>query len=231
MLRSPDLYNKAIVLRRKGLSYNEILKFVPVGQGTISRWCSKIPLTEKQKERLLEKKRNTPLIRQLRKQAIQSKKEARIWVKEKISKLLNQNKDYILLISGILLYWAEGAQFGNKTSIEFTNTDPKMISLMMKFFRQVLKIPEDKLKIKIRIREGESLSTAKNYWLKVTKVKKENFTRVEVLEKNKRKNKYPLGICRITIFDVKKSRKMMFLIKEFAKNFAPVAQGIRAGHS
>ena len=101
MLRSPDLYNKAIVLRRKGLSYNEILKFVPVGQGTISRWCSKIPLTEKQKERLLEKKRNTPLIRQLRKQAIQSKKEARIWVKEKISKLLNQNKDYILLISGI----------------------------------------------------------------------------------------------------------------------------------
>ena len=102
---------------------------------------------------------------------------------------------------------------------------------MMKFFRQVLEIPEDKLKIMIRIREGESLSAAKNHWLKVTKVNKENFTRVEILEKNKRKNKYPFGLCRISVFDIKKSRKMISLIKEFAKNFAPVAQGIRAGHS
>lgn len=231
MLRKPDLYSKAILLRHKGFSYNEILRYVPVAQSTMSRWCCNILLTKEQEERLTNKRRNNPFIINIKKQTRQSKKEARIWGKEKISKLLNQNKDYILLISGILLYWAEGAQFGNKTSIEFTNTDPKMISLMMKFFRQVLKIPEDKLKIKIRIREGESLSAAKNYWLKVTKVKKENFTRVEVLEKNKRKNKYPLGICRITIFDVKKSRKMMFLIKEFAKNFAPVAQRIRAGHS
>jgi transposase len=62
MHRKEDLYQKVIALRYKGFSYNEILSHVPVGRGTISRWCHEILLTKKQKERLIEKKRNTPLI-------------------------------------------------------------------------------------------------------------------------------------------------------------------------
>ena len=61
MVKKLDLYNRAIILRHKGFSYNEILKSVPVGNGTISRWCHDILLTEKQKERLIEKKEIHPL--------------------------------------------------------------------------------------------------------------------------------------------------------------------------
>jgi len=78
MFRKPELYHKPILLRRKGFFYNEILKFVPVAESTISRWCREIPLTKEQKERLVEKKRNNPLIQRLKKQATQTKKEARI---------------------------------------------------------------------------------------------------------------------------------------------------------
>jgi len=49
MVRKLELYNKAVALRRKGFSYQEILKIIPVGKGTISRWCRNIPLTEEQR--------------------------------------------------------------------------------------------------------------------------------------------------------------------------------------
>lgn len=77
MLRQLDLYNKAISLRRRGFSYNEILKHLPVAKSTISSWCGEILLTEEQRKRLDEKRKNN-FIRFQRKRVFQSKKEAKI---------------------------------------------------------------------------------------------------------------------------------------------------------
>ena len=224
MLRKPDLYNEAVALRSKGLSYNEILKFVHVGQGTISRWCSKILLTKEQKERLLEKKRNTPLIRQLRRQAIQCKKEAKVWAKEQISKLSDRDTAQILFLSGILLYWAEGTKQSGCKGIEFTNTDPDMILMMMEFFREILKIPENKFRITVRMGHKGNIRRAENYWSNLTQVSREQFNNPELLnlkKNSKSLEKYPYGMCRIIIHNVSASRKMAVLIKELAKKFCP----------
>ena len=93
MYRKENLYLKAILLRSKGFSYNEILKYVPVAKSTISRWCHKIPLTEKQKARLIRKKKNNPFIQGLKKGASRSKKEARVWAKKQINKLLDSGEE------------------------------------------------------------------------------------------------------------------------------------------
>ena len=225
MIKKLELYKKAIALRQKGLSYQEILRHIPVGKGTISRWCREIPLTEKQKERLIEKKRNTPLIRRLKENLAQSKKEAKRWAKEKITNLINLDKETLLLLSGILLYWAEGTR--REKDVEFTNTDPKMIILMMEFFRKILKVPENKFKIMVRISEKGNVEKAEKFWLKITGVSKERFRGPELLKlnpKSKSLQKYPYGMCRIVISDVSLSRKMLALIQEFSKKFAPVAQ-------
>lgn len=225
MIKKLELYKKAIALRQKGLSYQEILRHIPVGKGTISRWCREIPLTEKQKERLIEKKRNTPFIRRLKENLAQSKKEAKRWAKEKITNLINLDKETLLLLSGILLYWAEGTR--REKDVEFTNTDPKMIILMMEFFRKILKVPENKFKIMVRISEKGNVEKAEKFWLKITGVSKERFRGPELLKlnpKSKSLQKYPYGMCRIVISDVSLSRKMLALIQEFSKKFAPVAQ-------
>ncbi|HEY4474866.1 MAG TPA: hypothetical protein VJC06_03020 [Candidatus Paceibacterota bacterium] len=47
---------KAILLRKEGLSYNEILKQVPVAKSSLALWLQSIELSEKQKQRLIEKK-------------------------------------------------------------------------------------------------------------------------------------------------------------------------------
>lgn len=223
MLRKPDLYDKAITLRYRGFSYNEILGVVPVAQGTISRWCCKIPLTDKQKERLLKKQRNTPLIRKLQRQAIQSKKEAEVWAKEKIGEFI-QEREKLLLISGVLLYWAEGTNRGK--SLEFTNTDPEMIKIMMGFFRKILRVSENKFRLMVRISNKGNIGQAKKYWLKLTKLRRRNLRRPEILKltpKSRSLKKHPYGICRIEVHDVSLFRKLLAIIKEFSKNFALVA--------
>ena len=195
MLRKPGLYNKAILLRKRGFSYNEILKYLPVAESTISRWCRSVPLTKKQKERLVEKKRNTPFIRSLRKQAIRSEKEAKIWAKEQVNKI--SKKDGLLLAVGIILYWAEGTKRSRYKSIEFTNTDPNIISIMMKFFREIFHIPENKFRIMVRIGSRGDVGKAENYWSKLTKVPKKQFNKAELLKllllKNLRKNCAPVA--------------------------------------
>ncbi len=180
MLRKPDLYNKATAFRYKGFSYTEILRFIPVSQSTISRWCSQIPLAEKQKERLLEKKRNTSLIQRPRKRAIQSKKEADIWAKEQCGKISSQ-KDKILLTVGAMLYWAEGTKQSGCKGIGFTNTDSKMISIMMQFFRKIFNIPENKFKITVKMGKNVNIKMAENYWSELTKVPKTQFNKPELL--------------------------------------------------
>ena len=46
----------AIKLRKKGLSYNEIRKQVPLAKSTLSYWCRDIILTLDQIERLQQRK-------------------------------------------------------------------------------------------------------------------------------------------------------------------------------
>lgn len=222
MLRKPELYLKAVTLRSKGLSYNEILEFVPVGKGTISRWCKGIKLTKEQRGRLIQKKRNTPLIKQLCEQAAKSKKEAKAWTGKQIDKLSRVDRDKLLFVSGILLYWAEGAK--REKDVLFTNTDPEMIKLVMEFFRKTLRVPEDKFRIKVRIGSEGNLERAQRYWSKVTRVPRENFQRPEILMLNKNSKsleRHPHGMCRITICDISLSRKLLFAIKEFSKKFCP----------
>lgn len=217
-MRKINLYNQAINLRQKGLSYNEILKSLPVAQSTLSRWCHDIILTEEQKNRLTNKQRNTPLISGLRTRAIETRKESKVWAQEKIKQLI-ADKNELLLISGILLYWAEGAK-GIQQAIQFTNTDGRIIKIMMQFFRRIMLIPENKFHVMVRIGEYGNAEEAQEYWHTLTRIPKENFHKPEILrltEKSRSLQKHPHGICRIGIYDVVFYTRIIELIEELNK--------------
>jgi len=55
MNNSWAIKNKAIILRKKGLSYGEIKKFVKVSKSTLSFWLKDVKLSEKDKKRLYTK--------------------------------------------------------------------------------------------------------------------------------------------------------------------------------
>lgn len=188
MMRKPELHKKVINLRNHGLSYKEIFSKVKIGYGTIARWCKEVELSEQQKERLIEKNKNT------------------------------------LMLTGVLLYWAEGTKLNEKEyrqEVTFTNTDEKMIEIMMKFFREVLKIPEEKIRVRVRIGKSGNIQKAQEFWSSVTKIPLEKLKKPELIQltgKSKSLLKYLNGICRVSVFDVLIARKIDFLIQWF-KNF------------
>jgi len=51
-----ELKEKALILRRNGFTYSEILKKIPVAKSTLSLWLRSVGLSQRQKQRLTEKK-------------------------------------------------------------------------------------------------------------------------------------------------------------------------------
>ncbi|MEK6616966.1 MAG: hypothetical protein AABZ32_12830 [Bacteroidota bacterium] len=95
-----------------------------------------------------------------------------------------------------------------------------MIEIMMKFFREVLKVPEEKIKIRLRIGKNGNIQKAKEFWSNVAQIPLEKLKKPELIqltEKSKSLLKYPNGICRVSIFDVSTARKIDFSIQWFKK--------------
>ena len=224
MIRKKDLHKKVTSLRNKGFTYGEILQEVnfKVAKSTISCWCSKIELTKIQKSRIKEKQKNFKLIRYLTDKSIKDEKNSRYWAKQKI-KLIPKNKYQYLLLSGIMLYWAEGYNSIGK-SAGFTNTNPEMIKLIMEFFRKVLKVKDGKIKAMVRIEKRNNVEKATSYWSNIIRLPISSFQKAEIFET--KNNKYPNGMCRISVYDVSVRRKIDNLLKLIKFKCAPVAQRI-----
>jgi hypothetical protein len=127
-----------------------------------------------------------------------------------------------LLVSGILFYWAEGSRLSDNGKIEFTNTDPKIIKIMMSFFRKALKVPNNKFRIMVRIGSEENVEKAKTYWSKITEVPDKSFHVPEILNlssNSKSLEKHPYGMCRVCVYDSTLFRKTIALIDEFSRKF------------
>ena len=68
-----------------------------------------------------------------------------------------------LKLVGAMIYWGEGRKVGNWT-VSLANSDPLIIKVMMRFFREVCKVPEEKFRGHIHTFENASVYKAEKYW-------------------------------------------------------------------
>ncbi len=122
---------KAIKLRKKGYSYNEILLQVPVAKSSLSLWLKDLPLTKNEKD-FLKKRTNANISKgrirsasELRKRRLEREK---VWYQEAKTSF-EKYKHEPLFHSGIALYWAEGSKRFNQW--QFSNSDLAMIEVML----------------------------------------------------------------------------------------------------
>lgn len=156
---------KAIKLRKQGLSYNEILQEVPVAKSTLSVWLKDIGLAKAQKQRLTEKRRVA------QQKAQQACRNIRITRETEIIKAAQQavgkisRREFWLI--GSALYWAEGSkQKPNLVSqkVSFNNSDPKMILLFDKWVKEFCERDQDGLIYSIYIHTTGDVERAKEFW-------------------------------------------------------------------
>jgi hypothetical protein len=193
---TPELRNKAIKLRKLGLSYSEIRKQVPVAKSTLSTLLKNIKLSKKAKK-IIESRTVGA-----QKLGAEAKHNQRVKKEEKIRKSAFSQITKIthkeLFLMGIMLYWAEGTKSRGSNvsqSVDFSNSDPKMLKFFMNWLEVCLKIPKDMIAPRIYIHESkkDKVNEVLEYWSKQITFPKEKFSRTCFTKtvyprKNKRKD-------------------------------------------
>lgn len=161
-------------LRKQGLSINEIVRKVNASKGSISYWVRDIRLTNKQTNKLSQKGRSRLSIERRRISRIantQRKHYSRI---ENASCAIGQLNKRELWLIGIALYWGEGAK-KTKNTLSFSNSDPEMIRLWMRFLKEIYGVPAPKIKAHIHAYKHNKPGEVEKYWSKITGLPKSQF--------------------------------------------------------
>lgn len=198
---------KAIELRRKGFSYSEIQKKVHVSNSSLSLWLKNINLTSAQKKRLIRKGNLARGLGSVTLKLMRIKKTKEIVEAARLE--IKQIDNESLNLIGITLYWAEGSKqkvHDPSKEVIFSNSDPYMIKIYLKWLRECLLISEDRIVFEIYIHKShnKSVQNLAKYWSVITGFPKKSFSKVYYKE-NKihslRKNRGPdySGVLRISV--------------------------------
>lgn len=164
MIAKNDERNKAVELRKTGLSYNEIRQRVPVSKSTLSLWLRSVGLAKRHIRRLSERQRMSQkkgayLCHQRRVEKVQR-------IKQQAAAEVHKLNDKEKWLIGICLYWAEGSKEKNKsTPVQFSNSDPHMILLFREWAIKFLKRNPADIIYSLYIHEKTAhMDSAIGYW-------------------------------------------------------------------
>ncbi len=189
---------KAIELREKGTTCREIMRTVGVSKSTLSIWLRDVVLSKSIKEKILVGRAKSQFA------AAEKKKSDR---KERTQNTIAAAKEEFLLlarnplfISGLCLYWAEGDKH-KQERVKFTNSDERMVAFMMKWFREICEVPEEKFRIALHVHDLFVSKDIKKYWSKITGIPEKQFQKVYIKQTSLRERRNILynGTCGIVV--------------------------------
>ena len=156
MLTKLELKNKAIRLRKNGLSYSSISKIIIVPKSTLSDWLKNISLTIEQRNNLSKK------IKQGQIQGAKASRDKRVLISNQIkSYAINEirkiDKKEMLML-GVMLYWGEGSKQSDRNisqPVEFVNSNPKMCKFFIKWITKIIGVSVNDLVFRVYINESK----------------------------------------------------------------------------
>lgn len=129
---------------------------------------------------------------------------------------------------GAALYLCEGTrmrllrtQFNRKHyAIEFTNKEPRMMRVFMKFLREVIEPEEERVKAQLFVYPDLDEVRLKKYWSKVVHIPIRRFNKsILLVQKNQRFKPNPLGTLKIRYTHKEHFLKLQGIIDEvFGQN-------------
>lgn len=220
------LKGSAIALRREGKSYGQILKALNLSsKGTLSAWFKNLDLSYQSKLLL---KRNTVLAHQRGLTMFNKERTQKIRLENESmnaygKSLVRKPSAYDLMLLGAALYWGEGTKSNRSgsQSLAFTNSDPLMVAVFMRFLREVLKVKEEKIRGGIHLYPTIKQEDARLFWSKITGLPREKFYIVsQVSSASKRlrgQNMLPHGTLVVKVSDRRLFSQVMGIIEGIGK--------------
>jgi transcriptional regulator with XRE-family HTH domain len=202
--------------REEGASIKELARLLGVSKSSVSLWVRDIELTEAQY--LALRRRMGGRIDGSRANAVRALARRRA---EQDSGRVDARKGDLLHAAGCMLYWAEGSR--NRNAIEFTNSDPAMISFFLRFLRECYSVPDAKITVTCNLFADhlEHQCEIEQFWLDQLRLPHESLRKSSVnvyskYSKKKRRNRLPYGTCRLKVCDTRIVQSIYGAIQEYA---------------
>jgi len=188
-------------LRKQGWSINEIYRKLGVAKGSVSLWVRDIELTKKQKQELSKKGVKKEVIEKRRETRLKRENAKRQIIIDKARKEINNLSKKELKLIGAALYWAEGSK-SQRGTVQFSNSDPKSVQVMMRFFKEICEVPKGKFRGHIFLHPHLNTERAEKYWHNISGIPLNQFYKTSKQQSKASKGKkdtLPFGTFSIQI--------------------------------
>lgn len=205
---------RAVDLRKRGMSYSQIKEKLMVGKSTLSSWLKDYPLSEERirglrdfNEKRIEKCRETK----------RKKKESRLndFYNQEKTKILPLNKKELYL-TGYFLYWGEGAKT-YEAKLIISSTDPAIIKFFIVWLEKCWNVPRSKLKVQVHLYRDMNIAREINYWSEELNIPKKQFNRPYIKESSTKKINHKRGFghgtCNLSLGDARLSERVLMGLK------------------
>ncbi len=224
---------KAVELRKSGLSIRKIENKLKIPRSTLSGWFKDIKLTESQINKLQQDWRNSLNIARQKAAAthrIQRKKRIAL-AKEKAIKTLSRLDDTdtnILELALAILYLGEGSK--KTLGLSLGSSDPLILRLFIYAIQKVYAIDVSKIKADLHLRADQNANTLKKRWSQELNLPIENFGYVSIDQRTRGSKTYPTyyGVCQLKCGNADIQRRLIFLSRLFCSKVTEGHLGVRS---
>ena len=191
------LKQKALQLRKQGKSYLQIHQSIHVSKSTLSLWLRDVKLSDALVQKIYtrgKQKSIEALVKRNKEQtnvaAEKASKIRKIFARE-IGTVSKKELFYL----GLALYIGEGYKRGSEGAawkcVDVANSDPDVIRIMMRFFRECCIVEDKNFRIYLSLHDKKNEEMAIEYWVRLTGLKRDNFIKTSFTQASSTKYKYP----------------------------------------
>jgi len=205
---------KALILRKKEMSYSQIKEILGVSKSTLSSWLRNYPLSKERIDALRGK--NEKRIEKYR-ETMRTKRESRLhdFYQEQKRNIFPISKRE-LFIAGLFLYWGEGSK-SHEAELAISNTDPSIINFFIIWLTKSLMVPRENLKASLHLYKDMDVKKETDFWSETLNIPVEQFAKPYIKESLVKginhKGGFGHGTCTLRTGNARLSEKVLMAIK------------------
>ena len=219
-------------LRAKGWPINKIYRKLGVSKGTVSVWVRNIALTHAQKEKIHRGRFCREVIEKTRLTRLRHENARRQVIIDKAKTNIADLSINELFLISIALYWGEGGKTGGVVRI--SNGDPRIIQIMMRFFRDICHVPEEKFRGYLHIHPHLDYKNAEKHWSKIAGIPLRQFYktyRIVSKASKQKKDSLPYGTFEIYVNNKELLLKLQGWTEKIYELASPMNNMVQNSHA
>jgi hypothetical protein len=210
---------RAYELRKQHKSYSQISALLNVPKSTLATWFKNHEWSKEIRDKL-GKEQTLSFPKKLA--AVIKANKAR-WAKthqgyrdagEKQFEIL---KDNPLFLAGVMLYWGEGTKDPKGSELKLANTEPLMIRFFYQFLKEVIHVPQDKIRIWLLLYPDLADDMQNRFWSRATGVPLSQFRGSIYIKGRHPTKRLSYGVCNIYVSSREFKEKMLVWLDLYQK--------------